>query len=280
MTTEGTAHQAARLFLQGWVGAYRRDDAAWRDFVFQRASQICGGPSARTAMAPGVSVFQDLDSAGVADALRDIQLHLSLAPIIHDDETRSWERIWNISAWRFGGSPFRTSSTSYDHPYPPDSPDTFGRRLAKTVVDRGHPFERGDRSQAGGGGGPYRVTCEEYQHGGKKRSAFVALLVSAGTICTLTLLALALVWKTNSDERQWARLLGDHDAIVNQIADGVIVVTRDASSGETRVQVCNNAVGSIIQGEARRSWARRPSTATAAPAARPSRPFWAARSRS
>ncbi|KAH8055432.1 hypothetical protein JL722_8344 [Aureococcus anophagefferens] len=295
------------------------------------------------AMAPGVSVFQDLDSAGVADALRDIQLHLSLAPIIHDDETRSWERIWNISTWRFDGSPFKdVVYASYDHPYPPDSPDTLfparapiahswwyngatrepmpegaawvygvdvaaylgsrryaletlmrrdfyvekhgsiywsfflsltskhqritfdnrgittvvdrrrtgsGRRLAKTVVDRGHhPFERGDRSQAGGGGGPYRVTCEEYQHGGKKRSAFVALLVSAGTICTLTLLALALVWKTNSDERQWARLLEDHDAIVNQIADGVIVVTRDASSGETRVQVCNNAVGSIIPG--------------------------------
>ncbi|KAK7234077.1 hypothetical protein SO694_00146051 [Aureococcus anophagefferens] len=393
MTTEGTAHQAARLFLQGWVGAYRRDDAAWRDFVFPRnASQMRRTVERDAAMAPGVSVFQDLDSAGVADALRDIQLHLSLAPIIHDDETRSWERIWNISTWRFDGSPFKdVVYASYDHPYPPDSPDTLfparapiahswwyngatrepmpegaawvygvdvaaylgsrryaletlmrrdfyvekhgsiywsfflvieengawrlsdiptrpgealppmsgpgelleksiaigvlmhygpdsllqsltskhqritfdnrgittvvdrrrtgsGRRLAKTVVDRGHPFERGDRSQAGGGGGPYRVTCEEYQHGGKKRSAFVALLVSAGTICTLTLLALALVWKTNSDERQWARLLGDHDAIVNQIADGVIVVTRDASSGETRVQVCNNAVGSIIPG--------------------------------
>ncbi|KAH8088891.1 hypothetical protein JL720_6859 [Aureococcus anophagefferens] len=342
------------------------------------------------AMAPGVSVFQDLDSAGVADALRDIQLHLSLAPIIHDDETRSWERIWNISTWRFDGSPFKdVVYASYDHPYPPDSPDTLfparapiahswwyngatrepmpegaawvygvdvaaylgsrryaletlmrrdfyvekhgsiywsfflvieengawrlsdiptrpgealppmsggelleksiaigvlmhygpdsllqsltskhqritfdnrgittvvdrrrtgsGRRLAKTVVDRGHPFERGDRSQAGGGGGPYRVTCEEYQHGGKKRSAFVALLVSAGTICTLTLLARARL----EDELRRAPVgapPGDHDAIVNQIADGVIVVTRDASSGETRVQVCNNAVGSIIPG--------------------------------
>jgi hypothetical protein len=102
MTTEGTAHQAARLFLQGWVGAYRRDDAAWRDFVFPRnATQMRRTVERDAAMAPGVSVFQDLYSAGVADALRDIQLHLSLAPIIHDDETRSWERIWNISTWRF-----------------------------------------------------------------------------------------------------------------------------------------------------------------------------------